>query len=363
VVETLKKSYQIISVTVVLVLMLLVHVYAFLLEEISPDMETWLTVGESAKNGQDFYSATRSDVWHLPYWYPPLWGIVLGGIGLIVDPVLDPTLYLFITRSILMAGDVAVGLILLRASRGSLLHFGFWMLNPLVIGVAQSGQFDVLAVLFSLLAYTSHKERRGPLTGVLIGLGFSFKFWPILFLPLFLADYRENGSGYAKNLVFATLATSIAVSFPFALTTEYLTSVIDMVGYVRILLAILSLFLLHYVSRKLGSSLLSISCFTVTLLLIVLPNHIQYALWLMPFLLLYMVEHPSKMLAVLANVLWIAHFLQRYNVAILKVSGLDVTFPTAAFDVIYLAILAYVVWRLCDRRLVLGCDTSSPVKL
>jgi hypothetical protein len=361
------------AISLIMLLSLGFHLLALLLEKSSPDMETWMIVGNAVINGQDFYLATAPPRWHLYFPYPPLWALVLGSTALIVNPQLDPTSYLIIVRLLLMLGDFMVGLILLKAFNASLPYFAFWMLNPMIIGVAQSGQFDVLPTLASLLALIAHKKGRSVLTGILVGLGFSLKIWPIFLLPALIANHKDDRIAHSLKLVGASFVVAMAISLPFALTTTYLSNFANVVGLNATtplghglfspiaLYMLMMLVLIGILSIKFKPPLSLLSALIIDLLLIILPPNIQYALWLMPYLILCLMEGFSPILFVLTNVVWIFHFLQRYSMTFYKSMGFATGLPLVTFEIIYIGVAAYIALEIV-RDKTLGphcCQLSS----
>jgi len=356
--KTLIESHRELIILIVSILSFAFHVISFLVEKTSPDMETWIVVAKSVLSGQDFYLATSPPLRSLPYTYPPIWALILGSLAPIVNPQADPISYLIAVRLALMLGNFMVGLMVLRSSKNSLPYFVFWMLNPIVIGVSQSGQFDVLPSLASILAYANHKRGRGALAGFLIGLGFSLKVWPIFLIPAFIADRPKDERNYSLLFIGAACVTAVAISLPFALTTRYLDNFTKEVGLSLPGLAgqvtfspvmLYLLFMLMFIAiiyYKFDPDLLPFSCLIVSLLLVLRPNNVQYAMWLMPFLIMYVMEEFSKTIAIILNALWAAHFLQRYSNTIFKFTGLSTGFPTEIFDAIYAAIAIYFSWRI-----------------
>lgn len=358
------KSYRTLVISGIILLSAAVHLLAFLVERDSPDMRTWLITAKAVSSLQDFYKATSPPSWNLPYWYPPLWAITLGSLALIVNPSTSPALFLLIVRSLLMFGNFVTGLIILKAFKGNLTYFTFWMLNPLVIGVAQSGQFDVLPTLLSMLAYIAHKKGRASLTGIFAGLGFCFKYWPILLVPLYIADRRDDGSIYMMKLMGSAILTAAVICLTFAMGTQYIKSISNAIGLdsarpiwnassqITELFALVMLAFMGFTIYRLRPSLSLTTSLTITIILIALSNHIQYALWLLPYLTVCLIEYFSVTLALLGNMLWLAHSINRYNNTIQKLINIDMAMPTTFFDIIYSAIAIFISWMILrDRNL------------
>jgi uncharacterized membrane protein len=74
-----------------------------------------------------------------------------------------------------------------------------------------------VAVAFATLALVAFASRRDGWTGVLLGLGASAKFYPVLLvIPLFLQGIQDREPDRSVRVLWWTLGTWIAVNLPFA---------------------------------------------------------------------------------------------------------------------------------------------------
>ncbi|MEM3590452.1 MAG: glycosyltransferase 87 family protein, partial [Candidatus Bathyarchaeia archaeon] len=165
------------------------HLAAFYVEESSIDLMTWALAARGILEDGDFYRSTFPGNC---FCYPPLWAWLLAPIGALIDPVGQYQYFAFASRLPIMIGNLAVGFLLLKKFRADRGIFSLWMLNPIAIGVAQAGDFDVLPALLSLLAIW-FAERREPIPSALsLGLGIALKIYPIMFLPIILLDFSKR---------------------------------------------------------------------------------------------------------------------------------------------------------------------------
>jgi hypothetical protein len=356
------------TILVVTILAISLHLLAFQVEKSSPDMNTWLTVGRAASLGQDFYKAASPTVTELPYWYPPLWGLVLGALGLMVNPESSPVLYALILRLLLMAADLAAGFMLLRWFKVGLFYFAFWLLNPLVIATAQSGQFDIVPALFTLLALVAHRNDRGHLSGFLLGVGFAFKFWPVVAVPLLIVDHRRDQFRYAWKVLLSTGVTIAASCLPFLYTTQFAFNVANSwliqgplsriglgLGPVPILVAATILLVIPgFVQSRLRIELVWILGFIMVLVLTLFTlasnTYIQYSLWSLPFLVIIWAQSRSIMLGAMTNVLWLLYVLERYGQLLAKITGVTLNIGAYIFQGAYFLLLLSLLWILFDKH-------------
>jgi len=261
-----------------------------------------------------------------------------------------------------MAADLIVGFILLRWFKVGLLYFAFWQLNPLVIATAQSGQFDIIPALFALLALVAHRNNRGFLSGILLGVGFAFKYWPVVTAPLLIADQRLGEFRYARK-VLLSLGAAIAITcLPYLYTTQFAFNVASswliqgpfarvglQLGPVPILVAAILILVipslaLHRVRMALPWMLGFIMVLVLTLFTLGSNTYIQYSLWALPFLVIIWAQSRSVMLGATMNVLWFLYVLQRYSASLAEFTGLRLFIGTYFFEAIYVFLLLSLWW-------------------
>jgi uncharacterized membrane protein len=112
----------------------------------------------------------------------------------------------------LAAAAIAIALYLMVGARAL-----FFALAPtlLVYGFVN---WDLVAVAFATLATLAYLNRRDVASGVLIGAGAATKLYPaLLAVPLVLGRFRERRRVGGVHLVWAAIATWLALNLPFAL--------------------------------------------------------------------------------------------------------------------------------------------------
>jgi len=185
------------------------------------DTYVWYDTGQRVFAGQPFYGVTM-------YSYPPTWAAVLGVVDAVYrplaaslgthpltapqvlqimgrpfilgSPLLADWLFLLLVKLPLIAGDLALGLVLrrivaLRLSEPALADraFAWYFLNPYVIWIsAVWGMFDVLPTLFALVGILLFLDRRDALSGIAFGVAVSLKYFPVLLALAILVAYRGS---------------------------------------------------------------------------------------------------------------------------------------------------------------------------
>lgn len=202
---------------------------------------------------------------HAVYSYPPGFGLVLYPFMLLLSLFMDPSMFgsfqpgmietgvvtslitPFVTspafnlayKAPLIIGDMLTASMLYvlvldwKGEKAGRIAYMLWFLNPLVIWIgAVMGQFDVLAVLCTLLAVYFFLRDRYALAGLAMGAGVMMKVYPaylgFLFLALLLLD--QGAEWKARLRSTAKLAGGFLISLlsavPFLFTTP---AMLDMI--------------------------------------------------------------------------------------------------------------------------------------
>jgi len=193
---------------------------------------------------------------HAVYSYPPGFGIVLYPFMYVLSLFLDPSLFgsfqpgmvevgaitgtvnPFVTapafnlayKAPLILGDILTASTLYLLARdwkgegAGRAAYALWFLNPLVIWIsAVVGQFDVLAVLCTVVAVYFFLRDRYALAGVALGAGALLKIYPaylaLLFLAFLLVDRRTRQGLAAAGRLVGGIFASLLVAVPFLHTT------------------------------------------------------------------------------------------------------------------------------------------------
>ncbi len=157
--------------------------------------------------------------------YPPLTYFFLGTYQIVAQPFLGPEYkqflldfsgnaasspnifrYLFILKLPYLLFDVLVGVILLKLikkdadKKASLL---FWFFNPVnLYAIYMIGQFDIIPAFLTFLSFYLWNKGSFKLSGLSLGLGASFKSFPLLLLPFFILSKEKT----RNKIIHATIA-------------------------------------------------------------------------------------------------------------------------------------------------------------
>jgi len=275
--------------------------------------------------------------------------------GMLVPFVTSP-MFNLVLKSPLILGDLLVGLTLFRTvdrwkgRAAGEKAFLIWFLNPLVIFISSvHGQFDVLAAYCTLLGALFFFDRRYILSGTLLGLGVLLKIYPVyiilvLLVALLIPLFRELREGRALRSLRPTMSfmfggmVSLVAIIPFLLDSssflEYVfrrgtySSVGGMnIWFISPLLSefsggeggseggipfgtillitgfVLTLLISYFMLRKGADRKSLLLCCTMVLTVILLTQAVtnpQYLIWLFPFIVLMIEDHPRMLKKVYA---------------------------------------------------------------
>lgn len=215
--------------------------------------------------------------------------------------------YMFILKLPYLGLDIALGFLLMKFftdPKDKQKIFGLWMLNPLsIILIYVFSNIDIIPVILSVSSVYLLKKEKIVLAALMLGLGAGFKAYPMLFLPAFVIFMSK---GKIKMLLLS-MGTFLAVLAPFlaskafweatlvsGLTTRILQPVINLGFGEAIIIPIfaIGLFLImlslgENKQNKLIEAVLGI----LLLLFSFIHFHIQWLLWIMPFIMLAVVNN------------------------------------------------------------------------
>jgi len=219
-----------VGVLVGVMLMLRIFVAPFLAH--GGDMTCYLLAGYNVANGRDTYEMSLSEYGgpHIPRIvgerdrfvvdYPPLWSLLLG-VSYSASQILFKNnlfAYIFSIKLWIILADLALAYVMyrtLKEEQGEVEGYSiaaFYLLCPfpLLIG-AIWGQMDVTYSLTTLLAAILFVKRRYLYSGILLGLGFGLKYFPLILAPIFFYSVRERRSkieflaGLISTTIFSIL--------------------------------------------------------------------------------------------------------------------------------------------------------------
>lgn len=306
------------------------------------DTASWALVVENIWAGYRLYGATG-------YFYPPVWGYILWGIGDFVEFIgIDTILtsppetaflemydeenriatitFSFIVKTVLIIGDLAVAIMLFLLAkeftedkRVPVLAFSVWMLLPAAIVVSSlSTMFDNLCVLAFLISVYCMMRGRYGISGVAFGISVTSKFFPlfaVVALILFIWNREEDVRAKTiavSKFVVATALISLVIFAPqladgtFDKTLLFLTDRIgiyglNMVNSLKLIaLSIAALAVLYVITRIINhfvedrNRALIISILVPMLLVIMVDYHPQYFIQVFPFIILLAMIYDSR---------------------------------------------------------------------
>lgn len=209
---------------------------------------------------------------------------------------------------------------LFPTKREKILAFTLWIFNPWVLySTYMVGQFDVIPTAFVVLAlYVLNKKmdlnRRVFLAALFLGIGASFKIYPLLFL-LPLAFILPNWLKRIQAILLGSAAYIVTV-LPFISSSGYrstalaanqmfksLYAQIPISGGEGIILfvALIGFFYLIYLYRVGSAENLWQRFFIIILLFFVFTHyHPQWLLWLTPFLIIELLNNNFRHLVLVA---------------------------------------------------------------
>ena len=169
--------------------------------------------------------------------YPEMIGV--GAATGLVNPIITAPAFNLALKLPIIIGDVLVASMLFlmvsewKGEKAGRAAYVLWFLNPLAIWIGSVvGQFDVLAVLCTLLAVHFFIHHRYALVGMSIGAGALLKMYPAYLGVLFLAYVLLSvGAAWKERLrSVAAMAAGLAISVLPALPLLFTTP--EMVDYV-----------------------------------------------------------------------------------------------------------------------------------
>lgn len=217
-------------------------------------------------------------------------------------------LYLVYTKMPLIFFDMLLGFVLTLSLRQSLQKkiLTFWMFNPFTLwATAMIGQMDVVVAFFITLVWLLITNKKLSWAALVLGMGGAIKSSPFLLMPLLVG---LGGSFKEKlKLMILLILPYILTVLPYipnkdfrqdALLAPQLAKTfyahINLSGGEAIYLvpAILGALYLIYFSRKREArDFLNFSIIALLLILAFTHFHIQWFLWVMPLLLLWLIAN------------------------------------------------------------------------
>jgi len=298
-----------------------------------PDIKTYSFQSSFLKKGVvDIYSYLVKEKPNLPlkeeFVYFPLTYYFLGSYQAVASPLLGAGFekwisdasatsmetpgvyrYLFILKLPYLIFDILVAFLLVglvQKEENKRKLFISWLFNPFTIFLVYVySNIDIIPVFLSLLTLLLVRKEKNLLSGVVLGLAFCFKAYPVIMLPfvlLTLKSFRESMKFVSGFILLILLfiaplwSNSFLMSaFNSGLTTRIFSTGITLGFGESIMIVILSLTLLFYISfNKINNRNAWIFYMSsILLILSFIHFHIQWILWVFPFLILVKTLKPS----------------------------------------------------------------------
>lgn len=207
--------------------------------------------------------------------------------------------------------DIAIGILLslivqLQYQKKALL---LWLFNPLSIWVSSAiGQFDIYLTFFLTLSFYFVRKDRFYLAALALGAGIATKSAPFLLLPLLLGLAVSFKS--ALKIVFLSLLPYVITVTPYLLSDNFtknalFTPQMNKIFYANIPLSgneyilivpslMLFFYLIYFLRERTKEDFLHFSILILLSVLTFTHFHIQWFLWVTPFLIIYSFNYWNK---------------------------------------------------------------------
>lgn len=197
---------------VLLFIFLVLYLFAGSLNYSLPDFQNFAKAAERISQGKLLY---RNHIRYLNiYHYPPVFLYGLGGVFWLFSSSF------FTAKAFLAVFNVLSGMIIYLLARESLnekyslICLLVFLLNPFTFTAVYAGYFDNFVVFFILLSIYLLSRSRPVWGGTALSAGFMSKLFPVILLPVFIANYLKNRASLARLLLSFT-ATTILIASPF----------------------------------------------------------------------------------------------------------------------------------------------------
>lgn len=235
-------------------------------------------------------------------------------------------IYLLLLKLPYFIFDITAAFILMfffKEEKKKIWAFSFWIFNPInLYATYMMGQFDIIPTFFVILAlYTAMKKERIYLAAIFLGLGMSFKLYPLLFIfPLALL--KNKWLDRIKVCVLGLVPYLLSI-LPFIAskgfrssaliagqTTKSLYAAIPISGGESIILymaAIIFVYIVFLFSENKIENLWHKFFIILSLFFIFTHYHPQWFIWITPFVIIDLIESGLKKwpIALLAFISWV----------------------------------------------------------
>jgi len=195
--------------------------------------------------------------------------------------------YMFVLKLPYLIFDLICGIYLLKLFGNKV--FKFWLFNPITIYLIYClGNFDIVPVALSVMAYFYLKKSKNFLSFFLLGIASALKLYPLLLLPFFLF-YKKFS---IKNILFYSIPIILSIA-PFLSNKSFIKSFTSS-GLSQLLLnqklfnipifpVLYLIIFLFYFIKKIDINKSFLLLFLIFICFV--PFHAQWILWFLPFAL------------------------------------------------------------------------------
>lgn len=280
--------------------------------------------------------------------YPPLTYFTFGAFRLIVKPFIDPNFIpwlmenvsyfylhnqinqiIFLFKLPYLFLDVFMAYVfsnLFEKEKNKKLAFVLWMFNPVAIYVSfMVGQFDLIPVFFVILSLFFVKKQKYWYSMLMLGIGGSYKIFPLLFIPVAAFLFSKNLFLRLKYILVGLFPFIVSISpFIFSSAFRYMAfspksqkmlflsfniSGAEVLYPFIVLLFLVYLYYFYFFANNQKNILSKLmNSYLVILLLIfsITHYHPQWFLWITPFLIYFYIKNKEYWLLILGFfVIWI----------------------------------------------------------
>lgn len=193
--------------------------------------------------------------------------------------------------------------------------FILWLFNPLSISIIYIfSNIDIIPVTLSLASLLLLQKKMFIIGGLTLGLAIGFKQYPVLFLPfimLFIKDFRKLMLMVCTifGVIIATIAPFWSTAFVHSALVSSLTTRLAFPGIgigfgEALMVGVVTLSVLFFYSLTERNEIVNKLWYYLTAVLLLVFStihfHIQWLLWIIPFLILLSIFHTN-----LSKLVWI----------------------------------------------------------
>lgn len=219
--------------------------------------------------------------------------------------------YLLYVKAPFIIFDIAIGILLslIVQSRYQTKTLLLWFFNPLSIWVSSAiGQYDIYLIFFLVLSLYFVQKDKLYLAALALGAGAATKSAPFLLLPLLLG-LTENFKDRVK-MIFLSLIPYIVTVTPYLQSASFrkdglFAPQMQKIFYANIPLSggefilivpslVLFFYVIYFLHKREKKDFLYFSIMIFLSLLAFTHFHIQWFLWVTPFLIIFSLNHWDK---------------------------------------------------------------------